>query len=1206
MPTGVGATLLFIPDVISGSSSVTGTLQIASGSIPPAEFDTSVISGSSSVSGILNATFQLSNVSNASSLRGQSSLTSSLSKQADLQSSITSVSSISASLSDIYSSASTIASVTSISASLVKTADLQSSISLSSLVFGSTSATFQLSTHLTGITSAPGALDVQSPVGTAPGWLARWLWDWGWRWFDYTPSGGGLSASALGTSSVSGALGTIRELGGALSGSSSLVSTLNTIFPIQGSLTDASTIAGSLARQVDLQGTITFASDVSSANLVKILDLRGVIFAGTNVSSALVKTADLRGDTAGLTSVAGTVGNASGLSGSILCSTDVSASLVKTADLQSIVADSTSVSGRLSDIYSVVGSAASVTSVSGVLSDIYSVIGSIASDTSISASLVKTADLQSSIISTTSVSASLVKTADLRSAATFSSIVTGAVANASGLTGDILSPTSVSGALVKIADLRGSILSTTSVAASAGRILERTGDVSGTSSINVSLNTARGVSGIVSSSEDAQASLHIIFSLLASATQTQSLVSAELYVNRGLVSLVTGSSTVSGQFAVREQSLGGSASGSSVVSGAIERWRTMTASVSGAASVDISASQWLALVGVVDGLAVAPTATLNANRVLRGSSFGSSDVPIASGQLRSVQALASSDTYVRASLARRVLIDGFVYGRSKSTVRTDWTPGFAHGQGFVARPVVVSNPPLESLPEWIPADRDQYSHFGALWESLSLAIDSRSPFEYGGLNVASGLRVLWVVEWLSDTEIREVRMPDGRYVVPAQSPYELRYSPFPTWWYSPEERLLYISGLDIGIEQAVRSGSIFQLQNPLTLDLSQPVWLIWSRGRADLAYLVYRTDLVRDSFDRVTGVHSFGYLLQSDSGQYSYEVDTHQVPRSSKLWLAFTSSDPDGDDASCTPYSVSVSPGQYIVISADQPLQGDRVVRSASLGVGAASGIEETVIACFVGDVPGAAPAFSEDTDQPALGQVFRVVSGRRIQVPSGASRVLIGTLASGAYRFRSGVVPVRIELFGVDGAVFVGGFDPNRRRSEETALVNGVAVSAQALTDRAPWIMRWMEALLPLGKLVGWSYQQVCSSLMFQASRRLPLPLPVTDVFWWDGSPVSVPSGSVEVLGVPQTVRVRAKAQRLPYYADGQVLVDDREYVSAQLELDRVRQVDFLARMWQVTGTTLEATSNLPPGVRPVLVRRYQVEKLVPQSPSLSSSTDM
>lgn len=687
------------------------------------------------------------------------------------------------------------------------------------------------------------------------------------------------------------------------------------------------------------------------------------------------------------------------------------------------------------------------------------------------------------------------------------------------------------------------------------------------SQVSANLSALKSVRADVSGDTDLTGSLGVEYSVQAS---------------------VYGECVVSGELTINAKELESEILCSSQVSGDIERLRVLVAHITGESALDVTLSAEFDLRSDVYP-ASDVVSSLNAERACVAQLTCSSDVSGRLDKMRSVSTIVVGETSVLAHISitvyptvsiepdtdlvatlsreislmtviRGITSVGGVFGIRGELFGGDAFAQFTSTGGrYVA--LLVRDTPGFSLPDWADVGRTSYALLSALVEGLHLSI---SPDLVSDLASATMSPVHHVSVWQASvsTEPQTVLYQSGPSGASApirrvQSMYELVHSPVPVWYW--QDGVLYVSRLAMAMESVVISGNEFQVARPVSVDGRFPVYLVWSRPRGDLFYLLDDHQLQFQSGKLVKVAPRFGYIIGFSALQLGAEFDVYTVSAKAHPWLTFQSSSGGDSLPTCAPAVITLSKRGFVSVQIHQDTvrldraRGERIYRNAEGSLSPCAGLRGQLVGVFVGDSPPSSVpgAISSGNYGPAIGQVFPIEPGSRYIVPSGATRLVLGVLHDGSYSAGSGSFIVSVTEYDTDGSLSVVYTDPYALDAQKTLLVDGNSVTVRAANVATNLFYQWFRRLGGELLFAGWSGSDLVPYLHIVGLNAPVIPGIKPSVYRWDGvSPLSVSGYRADVLGVPDsvTVRFRMPGNVVPYPIDERMLVNGRWDLSASM----------------------------------------------------------
>ena len=1054
---------------------------------------------------------------------GQSQVNASLRVQRRVSSSISGLSSVSGNLNANRAVQSSITNATDVSVSLAKIYDLLTSVSGSTSDSGRLNAVFSLSGNISGLTSSAIGANLSHIHNLASSITGV---------TSVNANAGAnrkLLSSIVGTDSTTGNLSVARAVQSVVNGNIVVSADLRlTAWPLQVTVIGGSSVVGQMHADDLMDSVVTGASGVSGSLSAKIAvnsDIHGV----SGVSVSLKSNVALYVSTSkGVSSVSASIEAESELVG---VSTGGRSSVI--AHLSAFRPVSTSIQGKssLSSSLSLILKAASFvngqSTVNGALSTIRETSGTSSGWSFVFGEIGLGLELISSIQGQSIVSPNLSGIFRLDSAS-------------QGLS------TFVGGGMSAVFDLIGDISVQSIVISNLSAVFQLASSSQGQSSVTVSIATGSQLESVIIGQSTVWAGLKTVYGIGDTISGTTSVV-GYLAATHDLVADVLGQSSVSGDI-IRTYQADSDIYGHSSVSGNLSFIIIVSAYSGGQSSVSGDIDFNLSFVeaegtiygqsDVIGGLAI----TFSYDQDITGNS--------------SLYALLNLDISVsgafaqsRAGVFGSLEIRGALYGGDLGGVFSQ--------SGGSERLALVSEDLQVDLPDWMPVYRGVWSLLGALVESVRLSLGERAIYELTPLAM-DPRHFLSVWECSLEEKPKTVAHPDYWFrIAEAKSWYELMHSPLPRWYW--EGGRLYVSRLAVGMEKVNLLSDRFQIASSVPAISTHPVYLLWTRVRGDIVYLVPPGRL-RWALGRLSEIRpKFGYLLHArEDLQLGSDYGQYHVSAKANVWLTFQSSSGGDNLPDCAPVRVNLLRHGFVsvVVHHDDvrltAMRGVRIVHPGEGSLSSCVGERGALVGVFVGTGAPSSVTPSNDPYAPAIGQVFVIESGARYMVPSGATRLMLGILHDGAYRFGLGRKVVTVHQYEPDGALTVIYSDANRLIRDQRLLVDGMSIRVEASSVENRYTM-WMRMLGHPLSLRGWNGHDYVNYLR-GAGFRVPV-LPGMPLRWyrWEGqgdlviNNPSVVNPSirhlVDVTGVPmQAIWTGVTdSTRLPYYPTGDVEVDGK-----------------------------------------------------------------
>jgi hypothetical protein len=803
------------------------------------------------------------------------------------------------------------------------------------------------------------------------------------------------------------------------------------------------------------------------------------------------------------------------------------------------------------------------------------------------------------------------------------------------VTSDISGGTQIGGDAIRKRDLSGETFGSSDIF---GRVVLNPvvidGDSFGSSNVIAYLSANRPLSdSVIAGSSDLTVTLNKIGDLRSTVNGTL-VTSAVLNVQRNAVGSVIAGSVVFGHLSLNPKEMSSLIVGStgvraelydedrmeSVIAGRSDLYGDLTfliilhGNVQGRTVVDVRLNRYASCASLISG-----STKLTAN-LIKGVLFGGScpdGKSVVGGDLSvrgRISGSADCESAVGGILSRDLSVGVVVKGLSavsgslsiKAVIYDGDEGGIFSQAGGTPRLALTSEDFQETLPDWLSVYRGQYSLLSALIESINLSLPDRATFELTPLSMDPKH---YLSVWSCSLDRKPVSVSHPTYgfsILEAGSWYELMHSPLPRWFWS--DGRLYVSRLAVSMEEVRVRANDFQLARPVRTSSRYPVYLLWTLARGDIAYLV-PTSRMRWSQGRLSEIApKFGYLLNArDDLQLGVSYGLFSVSAKANVWLTFQSSSGGDSVPECAPVQVNLTRRGFVsvIVHSDTvrltSVRGEQIVHPSEGGLSSCSGPRGELVGVFVGTGSPSSVTPSGIPYAPAIGQVFVIRSGDRYIVPEGATRLMLGILHDGAYRFGFGSKTVTVHQYEPDGALSLVYTDPNNLVPEQSVLVDGRTVSLQAQSVDSRFTL-WMRLLGHPLSFRGWNGYDYLNYLR-GVGCRVPV-IPGIPVRWytWDGQSVmniaDAPSAStVEVLGVPSSVVWSGDlaGSRLPYYPEGRLFVDGRWDISPKAG----SHVQMRLRFWSYSQSGRNITVTPGPnmlmlsGNYPVAVVPYRIVSL-------------
>jgi len=763
------------------------------------------------------------------------------------------------------------------------------------------------------------------------------------------------------------------------------------------------------------------------------------------------------------------------------------------------------------------------------------------------------------------------------------------------------------------------------------------GDSFGSSNVIAYLGANRPLSdSVIDGSSDLTVTLHRIGEFRPTVISGTLFASAVLNVYRSRVSSILTFSLVSGHLTLNPKEISSLIFGSTSVDAQLYYKVPMEAEITGRSYLDVDLIYLRILhVGYIRGstfvdvrlnryaicYALTSGSTQVSANLTNGVSLGGSwpyGKSSVSGYLyarRSISGFINCESAVRGIIQPKVRSVGVVVkglsavsGRlSIRAVIYDGDEGGIFSQvGGTPLLALTSEDFQETLPDWLSVYRGRHSLLSALIESINLSLPDRATFELTPLSMDPKH---YLSVWSCSLDRKPVSVAHPTYgfsILEAGSWYELMHSPLPKWFWSNGR--LYVSRLAMSMEEVRVRANDFQLARPVRTNSRYPVYLLWTLARGDIAYLV-PTGRMRWSQGRLSEIApKFGYLLNArDDLQLGVSYRLFSVGAKANVWLTFQSSSGGDSVPECAPVQVNLTRRGFVsvIVHSDTvkltSVRDEQIVHRSEGGLSSCSGRRGELVGVFVGPVSPSSVTPSDIPYAPAIGQVFVIRSGDRYVAPQGATRLMLGILHDGAYRFGFGSKTVTVHQYEPDGALSLVYTDPNNLVPQQSVLVDGRTVSLQAQSVDSRFTL-WMRLLGHPLSFRGWNGYDYLNYLRCVGC-RVPV-IPGIPVRWytWDGRSVlnivDVPSTStVEVVGVPSSVLWSGDlaGSRLPYYPEGRLFVDGRWGISPKAG----SHVQMRLRFWSYSQSGRNITVTPGPnmsmlsGNYPVAVVPYRIVSL-------------
>ena len=803
------------------------------------------------------------------------------------------------------------------------------------------------------------------------------------------------------------------------------------------------------------------------------------------------------------------------------------------------------------------------------------------------------------------------------------------------VTSDISGNTKVTGDLIRKRYLYGETSGSSTIS---GRVVLNPvvidGDSFGSSDVIAYLSANRPLSdSVIAGSSDLTVTLNKIGDLRSTVNGTL-VTSAALNVRRDAVGSVIAGSLVFGHLSLNPKEMSSLIFGStsvsaelydedrmeSVIAGRSDLYGDLTfliilhGNVRGRTVVDVRLNRYASCASLISG-----STELSANltkRVLFGGSCrdGKSVVKGYLSVRRRISGSVHCESAVRGILSKDLSVGVVVKGRSavsgslsiKAAIYDGDEGGIFSQAGGTPLLALTSEDFQETLPDWLSVYRGRYSLLSALIESINLSLPDRATFELTPLSMDPKH---YLSVWSCSLDRKPVSVSHPTYgfsILEAGSWYELMHSPLPKWFWS--DGRLYVSRLAMSMEEVRVRANDFQIARPVRTNSRYPVYLLWTLARGDIAYLV-PTGRMRWSQGRLSEIApKFGYLLNArDDLQLGVSYRLFSVGAKANVWLTFQSSSGGDSVPECAPVRVNLTRRGFVsvIVHSDTvkltSVRDEQIVHRSEGSLSSCSGRRGELVGVFVGTGSPSSVTPSNIPYAPAIGQVFVIRSGDRYIVPEGATRLMLGILHDGAYRFGFGSKTVTVHQYEPDGALSLVYTDPNNLVPQQSVLVDGRTVSLQAQSVDSRFTL-WMRLLGHPLSFRGWNGYDYLNYLRCVGC-RVPV-IPGIPVRWytWDGRSVlnivDVPSTStVEVVGVPSSVLWSGDlaGSRLPYYPEGRLFVDGRWGISPKAG----SHVQMRLRFWSYSQSGRNITITPGPnmsmlsGNYPVAVVPYRIVSL-------------
>ncbi|GIV21977.1 MAG: hypothetical protein KatS3mg023_3728 [Armatimonadota bacterium] len=738
-------------------------------------------------------------------------------------------------------------------------------------------------------------------------------------------------------------------------------------------------------------------------------------------------------------------------------------------------------------------------------------------------------------------------------------------------------------------------------------------DIVGTSSVQATLNAERAIGSDIQCSDDASAYLNAWYSCNCLCDDNDTTLTADLSRHIAVWSIVSGQSVVTGNLTLNAKAMDASSAGYSGVTGELDTAKYLYADIAGDTVVDATAYRIVTLSATVVG-STQVSASLYSVGYLSSSVSGSSEV---SGQLKFVANLSASVggySYVFGSTGEDLSIYGSSAGRSIVTgylnLKGELFGGDPDGVVAVAGGAylltLVSDDGSHGLPDWLRADRVEESTLGGLVESIRLHVSEMLVSELSAIGMSLKQHVaVWSAPMQEKPrKVSLVTLSGSRMLLrEASSMHDLVHSPLPRWYW--QDGQLMVAHVDGAMELVQPDGDLFRLARAVQIDRNRPVYLLWSRSRGDIAYLLSDEELNFEN-GRLASVSRFGYIIHARDLQFGADYGTYQVSAKANVWLTFQTSSGGDTVPECAPLQVTLNRRGFVSVQMHEDnamfwaARGLQVNHPAEGSLSGCYGERGRLVGVFVGSsapstVPSAAPTGNYT---PEIGQVFIIEPDARYVVPSGATRLMIGFLNDTGYRFGTGGAVITVVQYEPDGLLSVVYTDSQLTAHEVNVVADEQPVTLRAVTLPSNRFAMWSRMLGNPLRMFGWNGHDILPGLMAVGVRKPVLPGIKPVWYEWDGiNSITVSGMDVDVPGLPRwfTFRGRLESSRLPYYPSGRVLVD-----GVWGDAVAGANVEMLVPLWsgQVSGNSITVipSRNMMPGARYLVAALpYRVQTIEP-----------